>query len=322
MNGGACVEEMTDGPDLPTDDVETPGWFSQALEGSPSTTDIQVSGVRIAVRMWGDVSQPAIVLVHGGGAHARWWDHIAPLLADRYRVVAADLSGHGDSAWRRSYSVESWADELQAIVEGPLVGPSPVIIGHSMGGVVTTELAARMSSALGGIILLDSEIPPRDSDTSRPEWAAARSRLEPRKYESRTEILNNFRTMPAGSQPPPFIRQHIAENSIRAVEDGWSWKFDPKIFGHDFRHLEDLIPAKCRALFVCGDPGIVSPDLASQIHSALGAAPPPLTVTGASHHMLLDRPLQLLAMLSALLGEWTSAPKADMRPTRDSQPSI
>ena len=46
------------------------------------------------------------MLVHGGAAHSRWWDHIGPLLADGRLVVAIDLSGHGDSARRESYSLD------------------------------------------------------------------------------------------------------------------------------------------------------------------------------------------------------------------------
>ena len=56
-----------------------------------------------------------IVLVHGGAAHSRWWDHIGPLLAADRRVVAIDLSGHGDSGRRESYSFDAWAGEMLAV---------------------------------------------------------------------------------------------------------------------------------------------------------------------------------------------------------------
>ena len=37
------------------------------------------------------------MLLHGGGANAHWWDHIAPTFADQFHVVALDFRGHGDS---------------------------------------------------------------------------------------------------------------------------------------------------------------------------------------------------------------------------------
>jgi pimeloyl-ACP methyl ester carboxylesterase len=48
---------------------------------------------------WGDDSRPPLLLLHGGMAHARWWDPVAARLADRLHVFAADLPGHGDSPW-------------------------------------------------------------------------------------------------------------------------------------------------------------------------------------------------------------------------------
>ena len=54
-------------------------------------------------------------MIHGGAAHAHWWDHIAPLLAEGREVIASDLSGHGDSDRRSDYSVEAWAEEALAV---------------------------------------------------------------------------------------------------------------------------------------------------------------------------------------------------------------
>ena len=77
--------------------VETaPSWFSEAIANVPQMRSIEVDGLRIAYRVWGDESLPGLILVHGGAAHSGWWDHIAPLLTS-HRVVAPDLSGHGDS---------------------------------------------------------------------------------------------------------------------------------------------------------------------------------------------------------------------------------
>src|ERR1700693_6173318 len=74
-----------------------PAWFSAALDAPVQVGMTTVDGASIAYRAWGDPDGRSIVLVHGGAAHSRWWDHIAPMLTAGWRVVAVDLSGHGDS---------------------------------------------------------------------------------------------------------------------------------------------------------------------------------------------------------------------------------
>jgi len=69
-----------------------PAWFSAALADEGQERRITVEGTQVAYREWGDPADRSIVLVHGGAAHSRWWDHIAPLLTGERRVVAVDLS--------------------------------------------------------------------------------------------------------------------------------------------------------------------------------------------------------------------------------------
>ena len=59
-----------------------PAWFSAALDAAVQEGTTVVDGASIAYRAWGDPDGRSIVLVHGGAAHSRWWDHIAPLLTN------------------------------------------------------------------------------------------------------------------------------------------------------------------------------------------------------------------------------------------------
>jgi pimeloyl-ACP methyl ester carboxylesterase len=59
-----------------------PAWFSAALDAAVRDGTTTVDGASIAYRAWGDPDGRSIVLVHGGAAHSRWWDHIAPLLTN------------------------------------------------------------------------------------------------------------------------------------------------------------------------------------------------------------------------------------------------
>ena len=77
---------------------------------------MKVDGAEIAFWTWGEGDGPALVLVHGGGAHTGWWEPVIPHLAAGRRIVSLDLSGHGDSGRRDTYPMATWADEVASPV--------------------------------------------------------------------------------------------------------------------------------------------------------------------------------------------------------------
>jgi pimeloyl-ACP methyl ester carboxylesterase len=110
-------------------------------EVSPPMLPLPVKGARpLAVPNWrshlnawqvGEADAPAILLLHGWGGDMRDLDpFVAPLAAHGFRVIAADLPGHGRSAGETSHVVE-FAQAARAIADaaGPLYG----VIGHSLG---------------------------------------------------------------------------------------------------------------------------------------------------------------------------------------------
>ena len=93
---------------------------------------------------WGDPDAPAVLLLHGGNQSGHSWDLVSLHLSDRYHVFALDQRGHGDTEWSRDhdYSIDAKAADALAFVEDQEL-EYPVIIGHSMGGRVTINVAAR-----------------------------------------------------------------------------------------------------------------------------------------------------------------------------------
>jgi pimeloyl-ACP methyl ester carboxylesterase len=79
-----------------------PAWFSRAIAVPLTDERVEVAGASIHYLAWGDPGRPGLVFVHGGGAHAHWWSPVAATFAHEFRVVALDLSGHGDSDHRES----------------------------------------------------------------------------------------------------------------------------------------------------------------------------------------------------------------------------
>src|SRR5438105_3783855 len=92
-----------------------PAWFTHAIETPFEDRFIEVAGCRIHYLRWGQTGKPGLLFIHGGFAHAHWWDFIAPLFAEDYCVAAIDLGGMGDSGYRPKYSGELFAKEVMEV---------------------------------------------------------------------------------------------------------------------------------------------------------------------------------------------------------------
>lgn len=283
------------------DPADTPAWFADALAAPVEVAAVDVDGISIAYRAWGDPGQPGLVLVHGGAAHSRWWDHIAPLLTDGHRVAAIDLSGHGDSGRREKYTLDEWAQEVMAVADAAAIAAPPVVIGHSMGGFVALRAAGMFGSELAGIVVIDSPV----HDLTPEDRAArdARAFGPLRVYPSAEAAMARFRPIP--DQPAlPYIRAHVAATSIRPVEGGWSWKFDPAIFGRPQATPALLHQLDCRVALFHAEHGIVPPQTTELMYDKLGRRAPVIEVPAAGHHVMLDQPIALVTGLRTLLSDW------------------
>src|SRR5215207_3864010 len=284
---------------------DIPAWFTDALGQSYDGGDVDVEGGRVSYRAWGKAGLPVAVLVHGGAAHAGWWDHIAPHLATGRRVLAVDLTGHGESAHRESYSLDTWADEVMAAARAESPEP-PVLFGHSMGGFVVLTAAARYGGGIRGVAAIDS--PVREMSPEAKAWVAAGHHVPGNKtYPDRETILGRFRTLPADESSLPYVHEHLAEGSIREVDGGWSWKFDPKIFLRSRMEPEDLAEAVCDVTLIRGERGMATSDITDVVAERLGRNVPVTVIPDAGHHIMLDQPVALIAVLQTLLGQWRNS---------------
>jgi pimeloyl-ACP methyl ester carboxylesterase len=278
-----------------------PDWFTAALEAPVEVGTASVDGTDIAYRAWGDNTASGLVLVHGGAAHARWWDHVAPMLAVGRRVVAIDLSGHGDSGRRAAYSLDGWAREVVAVAQAADIDEPPVIAGHSMGGFVALRAAGMFGTELEGIVVIDSpvrEVTPEDQ-AARQGRAFGPLRV----YPTREAAIARFRPMP--DQPTlAYVREHVAATSIRAVDDGWSWKFDPAVFGRTQGTPQLLRQLDCRVALFHAEHGIVPPQTTELMYDSLGQLAPVIEIPAAGHHVMLDQPIALVTGLRTLLADW------------------
>jgi len=187
-----------------------------------------------------------------------------------------------------------------AVAEDAGIATPPTVVGHSLGGLVTLRAAALFGSRIEGAIVIDSPI----REMSPEERAAMKHRAFGglRVYPSKEAIIARFRPVP--DQPVlSYIADHVAATSIREVEGGWTWKWDPAIFGRQVPPAL-LVRLDCRMALFRAEHGMVSTEMSDVIYDRLGRVAPVIEIPAAGHHVMLDQPIALVAAIRTLLSDW------------------
>ena len=292
-----------------------PAWWQTAVETPSERGETIVSGTRINFQTWGDRGLPGIVLVHGSNAHLEWWRTTAPLLANHFRVTAMDSSGAGDSGWRAEYSGAVFAEEIMAVADAVGLGKRPYIVGHSFGGFATLEAGHCFGKQLGGIVMVDFTVyPPHFHDEFREMREQRKSEpVRPtRVYPDKETALSRFRLVPEQSCKNPFVIDYIAERSIREVDGGWTWKFDPGMFRNLSMDEESGVDAKdkllnlnCRSAFIMGEQSLdYSQESLDYTRNITQGLIPMFEVPCTHHHLMFDEPIGLAMAIKGILLTW------------------
>ena len=117
-------------------------------------------GLALAFHEAGNDAAGPMVFIHGWGCDHLFLAQQQAFFTDSHRTVAVDLRGHGASgASSGDYAVGTMADDIAALCRA-LDLRRPVLIGHSMGGHVALECAARHPGLAAGIVAIDSALFP------------------------------------------------------------------------------------------------------------------------------------------------------------------
>ncbi|MFI5025961.1 MAG: alpha/beta fold hydrolase [Solirubrobacterales bacterium] len=116
------------------------------LEGGRDSTVTSLDGTEIHVAEYGPKDAPALVLVHAWMCSIELWHRQIEALGSEARIIALDMRGHGGSGFAPTldYSIEAFADDLDAVLEAHMGdGERAVIAGHSMGAMTVAAWAHR-----------------------------------------------------------------------------------------------------------------------------------------------------------------------------------
>ena len=252
--------------------------------------------IGLRVRTWGEAGQPTLILLHGAGANAHWWDHLAKSFAEDFHVAALDFRGHGESDYPEVLQPGAFSDDLETLI-AHLHASEFVIVGHSLGAHVALWHAANRPG-MRALVVID---PSRGASASRNR--ATRLALTMRRtYKSREQAIQRFRFLPAAPYVEEELRMAIAGHSVREEEDQrFGFKFDPRWFAVPGRDAPDLSQVSCPTLIVRGEESNL---LTVEGARELGGAIPDseiVEIQRAGHHVQLDRPKEVLASIQDFL---------------------
>ena len=266
-------------------------------------------GRHVSALKWG--SEPAeIVFVHGGAQNAHTWDTVA--LAMGRPALAIDLPGHGHSHWRddHAYTPQNLADDA-AVVIADLAPDAEMVVGMSLGGLTSMEIAVRHPSLVRNLVMVDI--------TPGVNQQKAKAVIDfvdgPQEFASFDDLLaRTIEFNPTRSESS--LRRGILHNAAQRPDGSWQWRYDRT--GHT--RPKDDEPAA----ILSGDPdmsplwvdfgkiaapltivrGSTSPvvddeDIAEALRRQPNATV--VVVDGAGHSVQGDRPIELAAILDDLL---------------------
>lgn len=127
---------------------------------------VEANGVRLNVLDWGGTG-PALILIHGYGDSPHAFDDLAPAFNDRFRVVAYARRGHGKSSGGESFTNETLAADLVAVMDSLGIAKAN-LAGWSMGGNEITAAAGLFPDRVEKLVYLEGGY-----DWSDPAFGAA-----------------------------------------------------------------------------------------------------------------------------------------------------
>jgi len=253
-----------------------------------------MTGIR--VRRFGDDGS-AIVCLHGVTSWGGHFEQLATRIAPRYRVVAPDLYGHGDSGREPPWRIGDHLAHLDAAIDGK----ARTWLGHSFGGRLAFEWAAAHPGIVDRLILLDPAIlvPPQVA-----LWAAENARRE-RLYPSFAEAIDRrYEESQLHLAPRTLVedelRQHLVEEP-----DGWRYRYSQAAVVAAYGEMASPPPTfesvRIPTLLVLGEKSYLPYDHLLAAHQeALGDLLDVVTVPGG-HSVLWDALDETAAAVAAFL---------------------
>jgi lipase len=174
--------------------------------------------MRLHLHEWGDPDAPSVVCLHGITAHGLRFRRLAEeRLADRFRVLAPDLRGHGRSDPEPPWTFDTFVEDVLDTLDGIGVD-SAAWVGHSFGGRLALEIAADAPERVERIALLDPAF------DVLPHIALNRAETAGGTFASPEEALAaRFESDP--DSPREFVEEDVEQHLEQAPDGRYRFRY-------------------------------------------------------------------------------------------------
>ncbi len=270
---------------------------------------IETSKLNIQYRQAGSGKIP-LVFIHGNYASSRWWLPQLERLPPNVQAFAPDLRGCGNSQGitrplqqpNGQIDIRDLANDLAEFISALNLN-NPILVGHSLGGVVATDYALRYTDSVRGLLLEDTGPP-----NGLPARFFAQSLLIPLEFGSRILMRNALRL--AGIPRRGDLARTLVQDAI-AASPGQYLAFTSAV--SRWNVVADLPALDIPVLLVWGGKDrIMSPWIGHQYLDALSQAEM-LIVPNAGHSPHLERPNAFASVLNQFVDQCVSKTKSTLR---------
>lgn len=260
---------------------------------------VEANGIRLHYVEWGAEGSQPLVMAHANGFLARLWEPVALSLAGRYRVVAYDLRGQGDSDKPPDgYHWRTLVDDLRGLLDAFGIRDVP-LVGHSSGGAAAACLAAERPEYASALCLIEPIIlPPEFASSPSPAQAmAAAARKRRQVWDSPHALVEAYRRRPTFARWREDVLRLYAEHGLFRREDGhYQLKCPGEVEAQVFENSASLdiwsrlTDIRCPTLVMRG--GLTDPSMASIFQRVAERIPGArlVTIPGAGHLAPMEEP--------------------------------
>ncbi|HEV7776452.1 MAG TPA: alpha/beta hydrolase [Luteibacter sp.] len=195
---------------------------------------IDIPNLHLAGQCWGDPDAPPLIMLHGWLDNAASFALLAPLLARHFRVIALELPGHGHSAHLPPGASYHYTDNARAVLAAvDALGLSRfALLGHSLGAGIATLVAIAAPERVRQLLLIEGLGPLGDDGTQtldrfRNAMAITKMDRRPLRVFADADQAALARAMVGGLSTE--LARHIVERGLREVDEGYSWRSDPRL---------------------------------------------------------------------------------------------
>lgn len=245
----------------------------------------EINGINYRVE---DGKRPEIVFIHGWLGSKEFWNYIEPYLDIENKKIFYDQRCHGESSCSK-FNIETLAEDLHELVE-ELSLENPVLVGHSMGGMVALQYAANYSNFFGLCLLATS------ASTPDPENKSVKYFLE--KFDERDrrqwadEITENY----VKGSDKQDIKEMTRKELVKADEKPVRYGLHAMI---DYDVTDEFENFTKPAVVVAGDKdGAITREKSEEVADLLNCK---LETVDTTHQMLPEAPKKVAKIIEKIV---------------------